>query len=88
MKSISEKIKATNNKIEQNKLQYNLDRQIAKITVSSPGIVNKYDFLTCKGVLPEKQLLEKAVTIKIFEYLHLGSELKSKLVQEKNGTKD
>ena len=29
--SISEKIKAINNKIEQNKAQYDLDRQTAKI---------------------------------------------------------
>ena len=30
--SISEKIKTINNKIELNKAQYNLDRQIAKIS--------------------------------------------------------
>ena len=34
--------------------------------------VGKYDVL----VLAEKDLLEKAVTIKIFEYWPLGSELK------------
>ena len=31
--SINEKIKAINNKMEQNKGQYDLDRQIAKISV-------------------------------------------------------
>ena len=32
---ISEKIKAVNNKIEQNETQYNLDRQTAKISALS-----------------------------------------------------
>ena len=43
--SISEKIKAINDKIEQNKTQYNLDRQTAKISVLSSGNVStKYIF--------------------------------------------
>ena len=61
--SISDKIKAIKNKIRQNKPQYKLDRQTAK-------------FLTKKDVLPEKDLLEKAVAIKRFQYLPLGNELK------------
>ena len=46
--SISEKIKAINNKIEENKVRYNLDRQTAKISALSSGNVNKYEFLTGK----------------------------------------
>ena len=43
--SISEKIKAINNKIEKNKTQYNLNRQTAKISVLSSGNVStKYIF--------------------------------------------
>ena len=42
--SINEKIKAINNKIEQNKAQYNLDRQTAKISILSSGNVSKYEF--------------------------------------------
>ena len=38
--SISKKIKGINNKIEQNKAQYNLDRQIAQISALSSGNVN------------------------------------------------
>ena len=34
------------------------------------------NFLTGEDVLPEKVLLEKAATIKRFEYSPLGSELK------------
>ena len=61
--SISEKIKTINYKIEQNKAQYNLDRQTAKISVLSSGNVSKYEFLTGKDILPEKDLLEKNATM-------------------------
>ena len=43
---ISEKIKAISNKIEQNKAQYDLDRQTAKISALLLGNVSKYEFLT------------------------------------------
>ena len=74
--SISKKIKGINNKIEQNKAQYNLDRQIAQISALSSGNVNKYEFLTGKDVLPGKDLLEKAATMKRSKYSPLGKELK------------
>ena len=70
--SISEKIKAINNKIEQNKAQYDLDRQTAKISALSSANVSKSEFLTGKDVLPEKDLLGKAATMKRFEYSPLG----------------
>ena len=62
----SEKIETIHKKIEQNKPQYNLDRQTAKISVFSSGKFNKYEFFTSKDVLPEKELLKKAATMKIF----------------------
>ena len=34
----------------------------------SSGSVSKYEFLTGKDVVPEKDLLEKAAAIKKFEY--------------------
>ena len=43
--SVSEKIKTIDNKIEQNKAQYNLGRQTAKISALSSGNVSKYEFL-------------------------------------------
>ena len=52
--SISEKIKAINNKKEQNETQYNLDKQTAKISALSSGNVTKYEFLTGKDILLEK----------------------------------
>ena len=56
--SISEKIKTVDNKIEQNEAQYDLDREIPKISALSSGNVSKYEFLTGKDVLPEKDFLE------------------------------
>ena len=52
--SISEKIKTIINKIEQNKAQYNLDRETAKISALSSGNVRKYEFLTGKDVYQKK----------------------------------
>ena len=70
-KTITEKIKATNSKIEQNKAQYNLDRQTAKISALSSGNVSKYEFVTVKD------LLEKTAIIKRFEYSPLAKRLKA-----------
>ena len=42
--SISEKIEAINNRIEQSKDQYNLDRQTAKILHLSSENVSRYGF--------------------------------------------
>ena len=58
------KMKTIDNKIEQGKAQYNLDRQTAKISALSSGNVDKYKFLTGKDVLTQKNLSEKTVTIK------------------------
>ena len=43
---VNEKIKTTDNRIEQNKTQYNLDRQTTKISALSSGNVGKHEFLT------------------------------------------
>ena len=48
--SISEKIKAVNKTIKQNKAQYDFDRQTAKISGLSSGNVSKFEFLTSKDV--------------------------------------
>ena len=55
--TVSEKIKTIDKKLEQNKAQYDLDRQAAKISPLSAGNVSKYKFLTGKDVLPEKDML-------------------------------
>ena len=52
--TVSEKIKNIDNKIQQNKAQYDLERQTAKISALLSGSVNKHEFLTGKDILPEK----------------------------------
>ena len=59
----------------QNKGKKKLDRQTAKISTLSSGNVNKYEILIGQDVLLEKDLIEKAATIKRLEYLSLGSRL-------------
>ena len=53
-----------------------LDKQSANILALSQGDVNKYESLTGKYILQEKDLLEEAAEIKRFEYLSVGNELK------------
>ena len=43
---ISEKIKKISNKIEQNKVQYDLDRKTANNSALSSRQVGKYEFVT------------------------------------------
>ena len=74
--NISENIKIIDDKIEQNKAQYNLGKQNAKIFALLSGNVSNYDFLTAQDILLEKGLLEKAVIKKRFEYSPFGKELK------------
>ena len=57
--------------MEQVKAQCNLGRQ----SVLSSRNISKYDFLNGKDVLPKKDLIEKAATVKRFEYLSLRKEL-------------
>ena len=52
--SFSENIKAINKKVQQNKVQYNLDRQTGNISALSSGNVSKYEFLSGQDVLPKK----------------------------------
>ena len=85
--SISEKLKTISNKIEKNKDQYNLDKQTTMISALSSDKVSKYEFLTGKDVLPEKDLIEKAAIMKRFEYSPLGKELKA-LTLQRNSIKN
>ena len=57
---ITEKINIIDNKIKLNKAQYDLDKQTAKMSALLSRNVSKYEFLTGKDVLPEKELLENA----------------------------
>ena len=68
--TVSEKIKTKDNKIEQNKAQYNLGRQTAKILALPSGDISKYEFSTGKVVLLEKGLLKKLLQSKDLNIRH------------------
>ena len=75
--TFSGKIKTIDNKNEQNKAQYHLDSQTAKVSALPSGNVSKYEFLADEDVLPEKRILEKPTKMKRFtNYSPLGNELK------------
>ena len=58
-----------------------------EISALSSGNVSKYEFSTGKDVLSEKDLLEKATKIKIFENSPLGNKLR-KVMLQKNSIKN
>ena len=75
--SISEKIKTINNKIEQNKAQYDLDRQAGKNATLSLRNVSKCEFLTGTDVLSEKRLVRKSCYNKKIRIFTLRQRIKS-----------
>ena len=66
--SIGEKTKAINNKIEQNKAPYDLDRQTTKISALVSRNVSKYEILTSKRCFTRKRLDRKSCCNQDFEY--------------------
>ena len=50
----NKKIKTIDNKIDQNKVQYNFGKKTAKISALSSRNLSKYEFLIGEDVLPEK----------------------------------
>ena len=62
--------------IKYEKLQYDVNREAAKISALSSGEFNKYEYLTGEEILPsnKQQIIEQAK----FEYSPLGKLLKNK----------
>ena len=42
-------------KIKDEKLQYNINREAAKISALWSGKIDKYEYLTCEEILPSDQ---------------------------------
>ena len=66
--TITDQIKILNKKIMQNEVQYNLDREAAKIFAFSSNNLDKYEYLTCKDLGLKPNTIEQAR----FEYSPLG----------------
>ena len=65
-----------NDQIRDEKLQYDINREAAKISALSSGKIRKYEYLTGDDILPshQQQIIEQAR----FTYVPLGKALKNK----------
>ena len=64
-------------KIRDEKLQYDINREAAKISALSSGKIDKYDFLTGEAILPSDQsrIIEQAK----FTYSRLGKTFEKQI---------
>ena len=55
-------ITTINDQIRDEKLQYDINRKVAKISALSPGKIHKYEYLTGEDILPsnQQQIIEQA----------------------------
>ena len=67
-------------------MQYDINREAAKISPLSSGKIDKYEYLTCEGILPsnQRQIIEQAK----FAYSPLGKAIEKQKkwlkIKEKN----
>ena len=70
------------NKIKDEKLQYDINREAAKISALSSGKIDKYEYLTGEEILPsnQQQIIEQAK----FTYSPLGKafEKQTKTIED------
>ena len=66
--TINEQVKILDDKIKANKVQYDLDRQAAKISALSSVELEKYEYLTGEDLGYKPDVVQKAK----FEYSPLG----------------
>ena len=73
-------------KIKDEKLQHEINREVAKISALSSGKIHKYEYLTCKKILPSDQsrIIEQAK----FTYSSLSKAFKKQIKQLKNKEKN
>ena len=75
-----------NDQIMDGKLQYDINRKVAKISALSSGKIHKYEYLTGEDILPsnQTQIIEQAK----FIYSPSGKLLKNKSKQLKINEKN
>ena len=66
-----------NDQIKDEKLQYDIDREAAKISALSSGKIHKYEYLTGEDILPsnQQQIIEQAK----FTYSSLGKAFEKQI---------
>ena len=69
-------------KIRDKKLQYDINREAAKISVSSSGEIDKYEYLTGEKILPPDQ--RRVIKQATFAYSPLGKafEKQTKTIED------
>ena len=55
-------ITTTDDKTRDEKLQYDINREAAKISALSSGKIDKYEYLTCEEILPSDQKIVREQT--------------------------
>ena len=68
---------AINDQIRDEKIQYNINTEAAKISALSSGKIRKYEYLTGEDVLPsnQKEIIEQAK----FSYFSLGKAFEKQI---------
>ena len=66
-----------NDQIRDEKLQYDINREVAKISALSSGKIHKYEYLTGEDILPsnQQQIIEQAK----FTYSPLGKAFEKQI---------
>ena len=74
-----------NDQIRDEKLQYDINREVAKISVLSSGKIHKYEYVTGEDILPsnQQQIIEQAK----FTYSPLGKAFEKQVTIEDHGKK-
>ena len=66
-----------NDQIRDEKLQYNINREAAKISALSSGKIHKYEYLTGEDILPSNQ--QKIIEQAKFNYSPLGKAFEKQI---------
>ena len=68
-----------NDKIRDEKLQYDINKEVAKISALSSGKIDKYEYFTGEEILPpdQRRVIEQAK----FTYSPLGKALEKQIKQ-------
>ena len=80
----------TDDNIRDIKLQYDINREAAKISTFLSDKIHKYEYLAGEEILPfdQKQMIEQAKFFFIFLGKHFEKQAKTIKDQEKNNKKD
>ena len=70
-----------NDQIRDEKLQYDINREAAKISALSSGKIHNYEYLTCEDILPSYQ--QQIIEQERFTYSPLGKDFEKQIKKMK-----